>query len=67
MEDDIVPPYVKSCVPRGKEEMRLARVLVTKSLARWVSRWPLEGDALYLTVKGYERMGWDARFVVSED
>ena len=67
MEDDVVPPYVKSCVPKTKNEMRLARILITKRLARWVSRWPLEDDALYLTEKGYERMGWDARFVVSED
>lgn len=67
MEDDVVPPYVKSCVPRTDEERRLARALVKQRLARWVSRWPLEEDALYLTEAGYERMGWDARFVAPEE
>ena len=66
MQDDVVPPYVKSCVPRTKRERVLARQLVIRGLGRWVSQWPLEEDALYLTVKGYERMGWDARFVVEE-
>lgn len=67
MQDDLMPPYFKSCSPRGILEFIIGRRLVAKGLARWVSQWPLETEALYLTPKGYEQMGWDVRFVVLEE
>lgn len=66
MEEDVVPPFVKSCTPTSREHEIIANRLVTRGLARWVSQWPRERDALYLTKSGYERMGWDARFSLEE-